>query len=55
MPYSEGVRMRESMTAKFRLLLLGRYQLIGPAGPIDLTSKKLAGLLAFLAFTSPVP
>ena len=38
---------------KFQLALLGRFELTGPEGPIDLTSKKLAGLLAFLACTAP--
>jgi TolB-like protein len=33
--------------------LLGRFALSGPDGPIDLTSKKLAALLAFLACTAP--
>ena len=37
----------------FQLSLLGRFELSGPDGPIDLTSKKLAGLLAFLACTAP--
>jgi len=40
---------------RFRLSLLGRFELTGPEGPIDLTSKKLAGLLAFLACTAPEP
>ena len=36
--------------SKYRLSLLGRFELSGPDGrPIDLTSKKLAALLAFLA------
>src|SRR5262245_19012814 len=40
--------------AKYTLSLLGRFELSGPDGrPIDLTSKKLAGLLAFLACTAP--
>ena len=39
----------------FQLSVLGRFELIGPEGPIDLTSKKLAGLLAFLACTAPEP
>jgi DNA-binding SARP family transcriptional activator len=37
----------------FQLSLLGRFDLIGPDGPNDLTSKKLAALLAFLACTAP--
>ena len=40
--------------SKYTLSLLGRFELSGPDGrPIDLTSKKLAGLLAFLACTAP--
>jgi TolB-like protein/DNA-binding SARP family transcriptional activator len=35
----------------FQLSLLGRFELTGPNGPIDVTSKKLAALLAFLACT----
>jgi DNA-binding SARP family transcriptional activator len=42
-------------TPTFQLSLLGRFELAGPDGAIDLTSKKLAGLLAFLACTSPQP
>ena len=37
----------------FQLSLLGGFDLRGPAGPIDLPSKKLTGLLAFLACTAP--
>jgi TolB-like protein/DNA-binding SARP family transcriptional activator len=40
--------------SKYTLSLLGRFELSGPDGrPIDLTSKKLAALLAFLACTAP--
>lgn len=39
--------------AKFSLSLLGRVQLAGPEGPVDLPNKKLAGLLAYLACTAP--
>ena len=42
-------------TPRFQLALLGRFELSGPDGPIDLTSKKLAALLAFLACTAPQP
>jgi hypothetical protein len=42
-------------TPTFQLSLLGRFELAGPDGAIDLTSKKLAGLLAFLACTAPQP
>ena len=41
--------------APFRLSLLGRVQLEGRDGPIDLPNKKLAGLLAYLACTAPHP
>ena len=34
---------------RFQLSLLGRFSLEGPDGPIDLSSKKVAGLLAYLA------
>src|SRR6188472_1212128 len=37
----------------FQLSLLGRFELTGVDGPIDLSSKKLAALLAFLACTAP--
>jgi TolB-like protein/DNA-binding SARP family transcriptional activator len=42
-------------TPRFQLALLGPFELRGPDGPIDLTSKKLAGLLAFLVCTAPQP
>ena len=37
----------------FQLSVLGRFELSGPDGPIDLTSGKLAALLVFLACTAP--
>jgi len=40
-------------TATFRLSLLGRCELTGQDGSVDLTSKKLMALLAFLACTAP--
>ena len=40
-------------TPTFQLSLLGGFELSGPDGPIDLASKKLAALLAFLACTAP--
>ena len=40
-------------TPEFQLSLLGRFELSGPDGAIELTSKKLASLLAFLACTAP--
>jgi len=38
---------------RFRLSLLGTFALTGPDGPVDLPSKKLAGLLAYLALAGP--
>jgi DNA-binding SARP family transcriptional activator/ActR/RegA family two-component response regulator len=40
---------------RFGLSLLGRFKLTGPDGVVDLPSKKLAGLLAYLACTAPQP
>ena len=40
---------------KYALALLGRFELTGPDGVVDLPSKKLAGLLAYLACTAPRP
>jgi TolB-like protein/DNA-binding SARP family transcriptional activator len=40
-------------TPRFQLALLGPFELRGPDGSIDLSSKKLAALLAFLACTAP--
>jgi len=40
---------------KFGLSLLGGFELTGPDGVVDLPSKKLAGLLAYLACTTPQP
>src|SRR5262245_31846776 len=40
---------------KFRVSVLARFALIGSEGPVDLPSKKLACLLAYLACTAPVP
>ena len=42
-------------TPIFSLSLLGRFELTGPHGVVDLPSKKLAGLLAYLACTAPRP
>ena len=50
-----GSGMDAMPPAKFRLSLLGRFELTGPGGPVDLPSKKLAGLLAYLACSAPVP
>jgi TolB-like protein/two-component SAPR family response regulator len=40
-------------TPTFTLLLFGRFEAAGPNGPIELNSKKLAALLAYLARTAP--
>lgn len=40
---------------RVRLALLGRLELSGENGAIDLTSKKLVGLVAYLACTFPEP
>jgi DNA-binding SARP family transcriptional activator/class 3 adenylate cyclase len=40
---------------KYRLKLLGRFELSGPEGPIELPNKKLAALLAYLACSAPEP
>jgi DNA-binding SARP family transcriptional activator len=40
-------------SARFQLVLLGRFELSGADGPIDLTSKKLNALLAYLACACP--
>lgn len=47
--------MNTASLPKFRLRLLGRFELSGPDGPVDLPNKKLAGLLAYLACTAPIP
>ena len=40
---------------RFDLSLLGRFELTGPDGVIELPGRKLAGLLAYLACTAPRP
>jgi DNA-binding SARP family transcriptional activator/predicted ATPase len=40
---------------RFSLSLLGRFELTGPDGVVDLPSKKLAALLTYLACTVPQP
>ncbi len=40
---------------RFGLTLLGRFELAGPDGIVSLASGKLAGLLTYLACTSPRP
>ena len=47
--------MDDVAPSKFRLSLLGRFELTGRDGPVELPSKKLAGLLAYLACTAPQP
>ena len=48
--WREGERLAPP---QFRLLLLGRVQLLGPDGPVDLPNKKLAGLIAYLGCSAP--
>src|SRR5258708_25702753 len=47
--------MEDMPLPRLRLSLLARFALAGPDGPVDLPNKKLAGLLAYLACTAPVP
>jgi DNA-binding SARP family transcriptional activator/CheY-like chemotaxis protein len=47
--------MNEKSPLGYRLSLLGSFSLGGPAGPVSLSSKKLVGLLAYLALTAPAP
>ena len=47
--------MSDVASSKYRLSLLGRFELTGRTGPVELPSKKLAGLLAYLACTAPQP
>jgi DNA-binding SARP family transcriptional activator/CheY-like chemotaxis protein len=47
--------MSDGPPPKFRLSLLGSFALSGPNGLVDLSSKKLVGLLAYLALTGPAP
>jgi hypothetical protein len=47
--------MDDVASSKYRLSLLGRFELTGQTGPVELPSKKLAGLLAYLACTAPQP
>ena len=47
--------MKDVLLPKFSLSLLVRFELTGPEGPVELPNKKLAGLLAYLACTAPVP
>src|SRR5262249_52498698 len=45
--------MDRDPTPRFSLSLLGRFELSGPDGVVDLPSKKLAALLAYLTCTAP--
>src|SRR5947209_2461564 len=45
--------MSSEHTPGLSVSLFGRLELMGPDGPIALTSKKLAGLLAYLASNHP--
>jgi class 3 adenylate cyclase/DNA-binding SARP family transcriptional activator len=45
--------MAGTSSPRFRLTLLGSFELTGPDGVVDLPSKKLAALLAYLACTVP--
>jgi DNA-binding SARP family transcriptional activator len=47
--------MDDVASSKYRLSLLGCLELTGPTGPVELPSKKLACLLAYLACTAPQP
>ncbi len=47
--------MNRPPDAPFRLSLFGRFNLVGPDGPIDLSNKKLSALLAFLACATSEP
>ena len=47
--------MKDLLIPKFSLSLLGRFELTGLEGPVQLPNKKLTGLLAYLACTAPVP
>jgi predicted ATPase/class 3 adenylate cyclase len=48
-------KRRGRTLGRYNLKLLGRFELRGPEGPIELPNKKLAALLAYLACTSPEP
>ncbi|MFZ0852222.1 MAG: BTAD domain-containing putative transcriptional regulator [Hyphomicrobiaceae bacterium] len=52
---ARGAGMDDGPLPKFKLSLLGRFELTGSGGPVDLPSKKLAGLLAYLACMAPQP
>ena len=47
--------MHNEPALSFKIALFGRVQLIGPDGLIELTSKKLTALLAYLILKHPTP
>src|SRR5262245_6066035 len=47
--------MQDVPPPRYKLTLLGRFELSGPDGPVELSNKKLAALLAHLACTAPAP
>src|SRR5262245_49623303 len=47
--------MDDEPALSFKITLFGRVRLNGPKGVIELTSKKLAALLAYLCLTHPTP
>src|SRR4029079_13229856 len=53
-PIASGM-MDGAPSPRCSVLLLGRFELTGPGGVVDLPSKKLAALLAYLACTAPQP
>src|SRR5260370_36106404 len=50
-----GAGMSNRVPPRYKLSLLGSFALSGPDGSVDLSSKKLVGLLAYLALTGPAP
>ena len=49
----DGLWQVDSVPPRFQVALLGRLELTGPQGRVELTGRKLAALLAFLACTAP--
>src|SRR5882762_103770 len=47
--------VNDVLLPKYSLKLLGRFELTGPEGPVELANKKLAALLAYLACSAPEP
>ena len=43
------------LLSKYKLKVLGRFELSGPEGPVELANRKLVALLAYLACSAPVP